>query len=321
MKTSPSFLTTLWTITGTVAVLAGIAPQVANAQFHEKRGDQVVSRTQVPTGASSRPQSSYQNLSAAEAAALAARQSNGSTTGIQPLSSSRTASVATAASTTSTVRTPTSPDAVPATRDLYAKQYLTTEKIGISDQAWNFKWTEQQGGETEIVWGRAKHHPNGNYTISKVDNATLVQRTFSPPRTAEEHQKTDDERQPIERRVVQLNAMGRPAEVLIYDIRNQLIFRGVLVYDNVTGKFLEEQLINPSNQIVRRRVQSYDQGGRALPIKTYMDEDAIHGDTSLVLTGQESPTGFTGGATQAGSGQEQQKENKSLLRRMLFWKK
>jgi hypothetical protein len=321
MKSLPSSLTTVWIITGSVAVLFAAAPQDAGAQFHEKQGDKVVPRTPIQTAppvASSRPQASYQNLTAAQVAALAAQQ-NGTAGGVQPIATTRTGNLSSVQPATGAHMQAT-PGSVPSKHDVDAKQFHTDDKIGISDWAWNLKITEQQGGEAEIAWGRAKHHPNGNYTISKVDQATLIQRTFSPPRTAEEHQKTDDERQPIERRVVQLDAAGRPAEVFIYDIRDQLKFRGVLVYDNITGRFLEEQLLNPSNQIIRRRVQRYDQAGRALPIKTYMDEDAIHGDTSLVLTGKESPTGFTGGGAQDG-GQEQPKERKSILDKMMFWKK
>ena len=323
MKSTPSILTTLWTITGATAVLAVFTPQNADAQFHEKRDGQVVQRVQVPTSqpvASSRPQASYQNLSAGQVAALAA-QRNGKSGGVQLISTTGPAATSTSVSGTQALSgnhtNTVSGRRPPPTHDVDAKQFHTAYGVGI--RAWDLKITDQEGGEAEIAWGSAKHHPNGNYTIEKVIDETLVQRTFTPPRTAEEHQKTDDERQPIERRVVQLDARGRPAEVLIYDIRNQLKLRGVLIYDNLSGRFLEEQLLTPSNQILRRRVQQYSSAGKPLPIKTYMDEDNIHADTSLVLSGQESPTGFTGNATHDG-GQEKPKEDKSLLRRMMFWK-
>jgi len=201
-----------------------------------------------------------------------------------------------------------------------SKYKFRTRTGGITDVSWNYNKMVEKN---DVVWGQAKNHPNGNYTVSKVEDSTLIQKTFTQPRTAEEHQKTDDERQPVERRVVQLDANGKPLEVLIYDIRNQLKFRGVLVYDR-SGVFREERLFNPSGKLVRTRIQEYDSRGKPKPVKTVIDETALGSDISLVITGNESPgsPGTTGSTAQQNASGSQQPEKKSLLRRLLpFGKK
>jgi len=195
-----------------------------------------------------------------------------------------------------------------------------TKTGGITDVSWNYnKMTEK----SDVVWGQGKNHPNGNYTISKVENSTLIQKTYTQPKTPEEHQKTDDERQPIERRVAQMDANGKPVEVMIYDVRNQLKFRGILLYDQ-NGDFREERLFDPSGKLVRTRIQEYDSRGRPKPVKTVIDETALDSDISLVLTGNESPgsSSVTGSPTQQSASGTPEPPKRSLLRRLLpFGKK
>lgn len=196
-----------------------------------------------------------------------------------------------------------------------AQHKFRTRTGGITDVSWNYNKMIEKN---DVVWGQAKNHPNGNYTICKVEDSTLIQKTFTQPRTAEEHQKTDDERQPIERRVVQLDANGKPLEVLIYDIRNQLKFRGVLVYDR-NGFFREERLFDPAGKLVRTRIQEYDSRGKAKPVKTVIDETAVGSDISLVLTGNESPgsSSVNGSATTQSASSPEEPPKRSLLRRLL----
>lgn len=199
--------------------------------------------------------------------------------------------------------------------DTISQYKFRTQTGGIADVSWNYNKMIEKN---DVVWGQAKNHPNGNYTISKVEDSTLIQKTFSQPRTVEEHQKPEEERQPIERRVVQLDANGRPLEVLIYDIRNQLKFRGVLVYDR-NGHFREERLFDPAGKLVRTRIQEYDSRGRAKPVKTVIDETAVDSDISLVLTGHESPgtPSVNSSSEHSNASAAGQPPKRSLLRRIL----
>lgn len=144
-----------------------------------------------------------------------------------------------------------------------------------------------------VVWARSIHHPNGNYTNSKLDEEShrLEQRTYTPGG------------QLIELRLVELDGLGRPQRVSIRDHRDRLKFTGVLLYDR-HGRFREERLMDSSGQVVRTRFQQYGSQGEPLPVKTVIDENAISSDITLLVTEQSVQQGaggaYSGGASQGG---------------------
>lgn len=87
----------------------------------------------------------------------------------------------------------------------------------------------------------------------------------------------------LQRRLITFDARRKPAEVLIYDGRNQYRYRGVFLYDQA-GRFVEEQLYDTNNQILRRRVQEYETNGS--PKRIWVTDHArnIPEDLKLIIT-------------------------------------
>ncbi|MDF1659533.1 MAG: hypothetical protein P1U58_18090 [Verrucomicrobiales bacterium] len=139
-------------------------------------------------------------------------------------------------------------------------------------QQWNARMSEMSGKDAEI-WGRSIHHSNGTYTESKQDNLTntLEQETMSKNGVR------------LQRRLVMLDQSGRPAEVMIYDGREQFKYRGVLLYDNL-GRFIEEQVHDSSGTLIRRRIQEYTPQGYKMPLRSWDYVDNIPDDLKLVIT-------------------------------------
>ncbi|MEM1443613.1 MAG: hypothetical protein AAGF67_14805 [Verrucomicrobiota bacterium] len=142
---------------------------------------------------------------------------------------------------------------------------------------WNPQISQMQGKYAD-VWGRAIHHSDGTFTESKQDNKTqtLEQITFSKNGTR------------LQRRMVNLDQAGRPAEVIIYDGREQFKYRGVLLYD-VIGRFSEEQLYDPEGALIRRKVQEYTPQGLKLPLRSWDYVENVPADLQLVISDEPLP--------------------------------
>ncbi len=132
--------------------------------------------------------------------------------------------------------------------------------------------TRMQGKNID-VWGRAIHHGDGSYTESKQDvkSNTLEQITKSKNGVK------------LQRRMVSLDPNGRPAESLIYDGREQLKYRGTLIYDQI-GRFSEEQIFDAKGTLIRRRVQQYGARGEKMPLRSWDYVANIPDDLKLVIT-------------------------------------
>lgn len=168
-------------------------------------------------------------------------------------------------------------------------------------------------GEMDVreptVWGRAIFHPNGNFTESKLTEGqqTLSQHTYRA--------KKQDSDEPVlmQKRLIKLNASGRPAEVLIYDASGRLTNRGVLFYDQA-GRLAEERLFDTGNTLVRRKIQTYAANGEKLPLRTFNYGKGLADDVDLMITRESVQKEAAG----AGSSK---KEKKGFLKKLQFWKK
>lgn len=158
------------------------------------------------------------------------------------------------------------------------------------------------------VWGRSIFHPNGNYTESKLDEAqrTLQQLTY--------REKDQDQDKPIllQKRLIKLNAAGRPTEVLIYDSSGRLTNRGAIFYDQL-GRLTEERLFDTNNQLVRRKIQTYLESGQKMPLRTFNYGKGLADDLDLLITAES--------VKKSGSSQEEKPKRKSFLKKLRFWKK
>lgn len=137
---------------------------------------------------------------------------------------------------------------------------------------WNPRISRMNGKNADI-WGRAIHHSDGTYTESKQDNLsnTLEQETKSKNGVR------------LQRRMVMLDQSGRPAEVMIYDGRDQFKYRGLLIYDTL-GRFVEEQVYDAKGTLIRRKVQEYTAQGLKKPVRSWDYVDNIPEDLKLVIT-------------------------------------
>ncbi len=126
------------------------------------------------------------------------------------------------------------------------------------------------------TWGRAIYHSDGSYTESTKPKAqnSMIQETKSPNGVL------------LFRRVISLDAHGRPEEVLIYDGRGLFRFRGEIIYDN-QGRFQEERIFDPHNQMIRSRVQEYLPNGQPGEFKIVDDLSKVPPDMKLVITRQD----------------------------------
>lgn len=135
------------------------------------------------------------------------------------------------------------------------------------------------------VWGKAIHHTDGSYTESKSD--------VDPESNSLQQVTKSKEGVTLQRREVNLNDLGQPAEVLVFDARDQLRFRGVLTYD-AAGRFREEVLYTPKNVAVRRKIQEYSPDGRRAPLKVvdYAKKGEVPEGMELIIRqGQDNPSG------------------------------
>lgn len=151
--------------------------------------------------------------------------------------------------------------------------YQTSDKVGLVD-------TGEMGsrlGYTDLrnpeIWGRAIYHDDGSFTESKQDTSTnaLTQDTKSQSGLL------------VQRRLISLDAKGRPSEVLIYDGRGQYRYRGQIIYD-LQGRFQEEQIYDTKSVLLRRRVQEYEPNGTPKPVQVIDDLSKIPPDLKLVIT-------------------------------------
>lgn len=138
----------------------------------------------------------------------------------------------------------------------------------------------RMNGKNADIWGRAIHHTDGSYTESKQDNLsnTLEQETKSKNGVR------------LQRRMVMLDQSGRPAEVMIYDGRDQFKYRGMLLYDTL-GRFVEEQVYDAQGTLIRRKVQEYTPQGLKKPARSWDYVENIPPDLRLVITQEELPEG------------------------------
>ncbi len=130
------------------------------------------------------------------------------------------------------------------------------------------------------IWGRAIHHPDGTYTESKQDNET---RTLT--------QETKKGETVLQRRLIMLDEAGRPTEAMIYDGRGEFKYRGTQVYDRM-GRFVEEQIFDPEEKLIRRRIQEYAPNGEKLPLRSVDYVENVPDDLKMVIT-RESESGPT----------------------------
>lgn len=140
-------------------------------------------------------------------------------------------------------------------------------------------------GKPVSIWGRAIYHSDESFTESKQDavTSTLTQETKSKNGVT------------LQRRMITLDAMGRPAEVMIYDGRGQFKYRGLQIYDGL-GRFAEEQLYDAKGTLIRRKVQGYDPRGAKLPVRSWDYVANVPPDLKLVITQEDSaaPGNLTG---------------------------
>jgi len=127
------------------------------------------------------------------------------------------------------------------------------------------------------LWARAIIHADGSYTETKKDDANaqmLTQRTLSANGVL------------LQERTIMADDSGFPSEVLIKDAAGNFKYRGVLVYDR-NGRFMEEQLYNMNNQLLRRKIQEYGPKGEPkLRVVEYVKN--LPADIQLVITEENS---------------------------------
>ena len=134
----------------------------------------------------------------------------------------------------------------------------------------------QMVGKYADVWGRAIHHSNGNFTESKQDleSNTLEQETKSKNGVT------------LQKRMIMLDQSERPAEVMIYDGRDEFKYRGVLLYDMMV-RFSEEQLYDPQGTLIRRKVQEYTTEGLKKPLRSWDYVANVPADLELVIVDEQ----------------------------------
>ena len=150
----------------------------------------------------------------------------------------------------------------------------------------------QMNGKPVDIWGRAIHHSDGSFTESKQDMLTNTLEQITKSKNGVK----------LQRRMVTLDELGRPGEVLIYDGRDQFKYRGVQIYDTF-GRFSEEQLYDAKGTLIRRKVQEYDPRGEKMPLRSWDYVANVPEDLKLVITREsEANTGNGGPSPRGGSG-------------------
>ena len=154
----------------------------------------------------------------------------------------------------------------------------------------------QQDSKVITAWGRSIHHSDESYTESVQDETTntLEQVTKSKNGTK------------LQRRMVMLDELGRPKEIMIYDGRDQFKYRGVQLYDEI-GRFREEHLFDAKGTLIRRKVQEYDLQGKKLPLRSWDYVANVPKDLQLVITRESEKPGANSGS------QDKPKERRGLF--------
>lgn len=185
-------------------------------------------------------------------------------------------------------------------------QGTATPSSNVDMRGWSYG---EMDAREPTVWGRAIFHPNGNFTESKLTEGQpiLTQHTYRAKK------QDSDEPVLVQKRVIKLNASGRPAEVLIYDAAGRLTHRGVLFYDPA-GRLTEERLFNTGNTLVRRKIQTYAASGEKLPLRTFNYGKGLADDVDLMITRESVQKEAAGGG-------KVEKEKKGFLKKLQFWKK
>lgn len=181
---------------------------------------------------------------------------------------------------------------------------VTPRPSNIDTRDW--KYGEMKAREA-AVWGRTIFHPNGNFTESKLDEAqrTLQQHTFRA-------KKQDSEPSVLmQKRLIKLNASGRPTEVLIYNAQGSLTNRGTLFYDPL-GRLTEERLFDINSRIVRRKIQTYSAEGKKMPLRTFNYGKGLADDVDLLITSE---------SVQREAQAAKKPKKKSFFKKLRFWKK
>lgn len=156
---------------------------------------------------------------------------------------------------------------------------------------YNVKLSQMKGKPVDI-WGRAIHHSDGSFTESKQDMETNTLEQITKSKNGVK----------LQRRMVMLDELGRPGEVLIYDGRDQFKYRGLQIYDTF-GRFSEEQLYDAKGTLIRRKVQEYDPRGEKMPLRSWDYVANVPEDLKLVITREsEANTGNGAPSSAGGSG-------------------
>lgn len=175
---------------------------------------------------------------------------------------------------------------------------------------YNVKLSQMKGKPVDI-WGRAIHHSDGSFTESKQDMETNTLEQITKSKNGVK----------LQRRMVMLDELGRPGEVLIYDGRDQFKYRGLQIYDTF-GRFSEEQLYDAKGTLIRRKVQEYDPRGEKMPLRSWDYVANVPEDLKLVITresetengnGGPSSTGGPGAAANGGSAAAPEKKGWRLF--------
>lgn len=164
--------------------------------------------------------------------------------------------------------------------NLNATIYMSdAQREAFKDQ--NLRMGEMQDRYAD-VWGRAIHHSDDTYTesVQDITTNTLEQTTKSKNGVK------------LQRRLIMLDSIGRPSEVLMYDGHDVFKYRGLQVYDEY-GRFEEEQLYDTENKLLRRRIQEYDSKGVPLPVKSVDYVANVPADLKLVITRESEETAQT----------------------------
>ncbi len=147
---------------------------------------------------------------------------------------------------------------------------------------------------------RSIQHTDGSYTQTNVEIGSDF---------VEQETKSKNGVLLLKRRI-SLDKKGNPQEILMYDGRDILKYRGVLVYDE-RGRFREEQLFDAKGKSLRRKVQEYDAKGVRLPLKTFEYVSNVPSDLRMVVTRESERQDRT--QPEVGSDQKKTKDRKGIF--------
>lgn len=163
---------------------------------------------------------------------------------------------------------------------------------------------------TAANWGRAIVHSDGSYTTTKQDIEKGADIIGGGSLVIE--QLTVSKRgQDLWKRLISLNEVGAPTDVLIYDGRGDLRYRGELVYD-ANGVFQEEALLSIEGNLLRRTVQPYDQRGQPLPERIFQYDKNLPEGLQIIIS--EEDGGQAGSTTERIGWLKARQERKDMER-------